>query len=351
MYHRIIQEDMAYICKTSSIPWEKLRNANILITGGTGLIGSTLIRGLIYANNERKLGLKIKAVVRSLDRVREVFEESEINNDCISFICKNLDVPFEIEDDIDYIIHGASPTASAYFTSNPVETIKAGIIGTMNLLELAVKKKVEGFLFLSSMEIYGKVDTENVLTEEKLGYINPLIIRSCYPETKRMSESITAAYAHEYDVKAMSIRLAQTFGPGVLYDDKRVFAMMARCAMNGENIQLLTKGNSKHPYLYTAQAVTAILTVLLNGKAGESYNAANPNTYCSIADMGKLVAEKLSDGKIEVVFAMDGDTSKFPDTSFLNLSIDAITSLGWKAEGDLEYIFRRMIEVMKSERK
>lgn len=350
MPHKIIQEDMEYICKADNIQWDKLRNKTLLITGGTGLIGSTLIRGLLLANKERQLGLKIKLIVRSLERVKEVFEEAEASDECMSFICKDLDTPFDIEGDVDYIIHGASPTASAYFASHPVETIKAGIMGTMNLLELAVQKKSEAFLFLSSMEIYGKVTTEEILTEDKLGYVDPLTIRSCYPETKRMSEALTASYAHEYGIRAMNIRLAQTFGPGVLYDDQRVFAMMARCAMNGENIQLLTKGKSKHPYLYTAQAATAILTVLLSGQAGKSYNAANPDTYCSIAEMGEMVAEKLCGGKIAVTFAENGDTSKYPDTTFLNLSIDAITALGWKPEGDLADIYRRMMEVMEAGR-
>ena len=169
MPHKIIQEDMEYICKADNIQWDKLRNKTLLITGGTGLIGSTLIRGLLLANKERQLGLKIKLIVRSLERVKEVFEEAEASDECMSFICKDLDTPFDIEGDVDYIIHGASPTASAYFASHPVETIKAGIMGTMNLLELAVQKKSDAFLFLSSMEIYGKGTTEEILTEDKLG--------------------------------------------------------------------------------------------------------------------------------------------------------------------------------------
>lgn len=350
MSHRIIQEDMEYICNAAYIPWDKLKGRTILITGGTGLIGSTVIRGLLLANKKKDLDLKIKVIVRSPDRVKEVFDDSEAENECLSFICKDLDTPFEIDGDVDYIIHGASPTASAYFASHPVETIKAGIMGTLNLLDLAVKKKTEAFLFLSSMEIYGKITSEDILTEDKLGYIDPVVIRSCYPETKRMSESLTASYASEYGVRAMSIRLAQTFGPGVLYDDKRVFAMMARCAMKGEDIQLLTKGQSKHPYLYTAQAATAILTVLLRGEAGKSYNASNPDTYCSIAEMGEFVAERFGGGKISVTFAENGDVSKYPDTSFLNLSVDAITGLGWKPEGDLAYMYERMMEVMETGR-
>lgn len=346
MLHKIIQEDMEYICNSESIPWEKLRNKTVMITGGTGLIGSTLIRGLVFANNAKKLGLNIIALVRSMERVKEVFSDEEIAEDCIEFTICSLDAPIECEKKADYIIHGASPTASAFFAAHPVETIKAGLDGTINLLDYAVKNNSDAFLFLSSMEIYGKVETEDKLTEDKLGYINPTIIRSCYPETKRMCEAISASYASEYGIRAMNIRLAQTFGPGVLYDDKRVFAMMARCAMKGENILLQTKGMSRHPYLYTAQAVTAILCVLLNGEAGKSYNAANPDTYCSIAEMGEMVAEKIGGGKICVEFAENGDTSKYPDTSYLNLSVDELEKLGWHYDGDLMYLYERMIQTM-----
>lgn len=345
----VMREDMEYICNAEYIPWEKLTNKTIVITGGTGLIGSTLIRGLIFANSEKNLGIKIIALVRSLERAGEVFTDEEIAEECVEFRVCDLDLPISIEENADFIIHGASPTASAFFASHPVETIKTGLNGTLNLLDLAVQKNSEAFLFLSSMEMYGKIQTEEPLTEDKLGYIDPTVIRNCYPETKRMCEALAASYSAEYNIRAMSLRLAQTFGPGVLYNDKRVFAMMARCAMKSEDILLQTKGQSRHSYLYTAQAVTAILCVLLNGTGGKSYNAANPETYCSIAEMGEMVAEKIGGGKIKVTFAENGDVSKYPDTSFLNLSIDAIKKLGWYPVGDLMYLYDRMICAMDSE--
>lgn len=347
---QIIQQDMEYICQAEYIPWDKLKNKTILITGGTGLIGMTLIKGLLYANHSRNLNLHILALVRSLEKVKAVFSESETADSCIEFRCCELDKPITLEQHVDYIIHGASPTASAYFVSHPVETIKTGISGTMQLLDIAAEQKADGFLFLSSMEVYGKVATEETLTEDVLGFINPLSVRSCYPETKRMCEALAASYAKEYSIRAMSIRLAQTFGPGIPYQDNRVFAMMARCAIEGENILLQTKGQSRHPYLYTAQAVTAILCVLLCGEAGESYNAANEDTYCSIAEMGEMVAEEFGKGKIRVTFAENGDVSKYPETTFWKLSADKLMNLGWRPEKDLKYIFERMIEVMKMEK-
>ncbi|SEH75009.1 Nucleoside-diphosphate-sugar epimerase [Ruminococcus flavefaciens] len=340
MNEKFFQEDLNNICDSDSFSWQDLKEKTIFVTGGTGLIGMTLINAIDHSNKHYGLNCKVIALVRDVAKAKSLLPDS------VEFITGSVENVTEIPQDIDYIVHAACPTASAFMVSNPVEVINASVLGTVNLINLA-KEKGAAFLYLSSMEVYGKVDTEDKLDENKLGYINPLVIRSCYPESKRMCEAIVAAYAHEYGVRACSLRLAQTFGPGISIDDKRVFAMMARCAMNGENIVLLTKGESRHPYLYTADAVTAILTVLLKGKSGQSYNAANPDTYCSIYEMGEMVASEIADGKIKVEVADNGDTSKYPDTSFLNLDVKAIEDLGWSATVDLKEMYVRMMESMK----
>ena len=191
------------------------------------------------------------------------------------------------------------------------------------------------------------MDSEIALDERTLGKIDLERTRSCYPESKRMCEMICTSYAEEYGVPAMSIRLAQTFGPGVDPGDRRVFAMMTRNAIAGEDIVLATKGTSRHPYLYTAQAVTAILTVLLSGGPGETYNAANPATYCSIFEMGEMVAEKIAGGKISVRVDENGDASRYPAPSFLNMDISRISRLGWRPDHDLVWMYRRLERYMR----
>lgn len=344
--NKIFCEDMEYINVSDFIPWKKLKNKTVLVTGGTGLIGSTLISALLFANDRRALNLHIIAIVRNTTNAAKQFAKQMAVSTALTLIEGSVENLPEMNAQIDYIIHGACPTSSSFFINNPVEIIQTSVIGTMGLLELARKQKSEGFLYLSSMEAYGEVHTEELLKEDMLGYVNPLITRSCYPESKRMCEAICNAYAAEYAVPATGIRLAQTFGPGVAYNDTRVFAMMARCAMNKEDILLQTKGTSRHSYLYTAQAVTAILTVLLKGKAGMVYNAANPDTYCSIYEMGEMVAKELGNGEIAVKIAADGDVSKYPAPSFLNLDVTAIRELGWEPSGGLKRMYERMIFCM-----
>ncbi|MCM1386972.1 MAG: NAD(P)-dependent oxidoreductase [Bacillus sp. (in: Bacteria)] len=344
------QRDLELLCQQEYIPWELLRNKNILVTGATGLIGSTMIKALAYVNRTRQLDIKILAPVRSLERAGTQFAQLLQDTDELIFMEGTVERLPTIAYPVHYIIHGASPTASEYFITKPVETIKTAVIGTINLLELAKEKKVESFVYLSSMEIYGAPRSEDKLTEQDLGYINPLIVRNCYPEAKRQCESLCASYADEFDVRCMSIRLAQTFGPGVGREDVRVFAEFARCAREGKDIVLLTDGGSKRCYLYTFDAVSAILTVLLKGEKGKAYNAANPETYCSVLEMADKVAQELSKEKIAVKFADNKERSlKFPPPHFYNLDIDELLKLGWKPTKNLLEMYQNMMCTMEGE--
>lgn len=345
MVNAILKEDAEVVLNDQCIEWEKLRNSRILITGATGLICSNLVRILIYANERLSLGLTICCLVRDLKKTETIFRE-EKDSSALHFIEGSIEEPLGTEIRFDYIIHGASPTASSFFVNNPVETMHTAICGTKNMLETARQHQVKGFLYLSSMEAYGTVRSEEKLNESDLGAVDLLNVRSCYPESKRVCEMMCTSYAKEYHVPAKSIRLAQTFGPGVSIDDSRVFAMMARCAIEHKNIVLLTKGESKHPYLYTADAVSAMLCVLLRGQAGETYNAANPQTYCSIYEMGQMVASKIGEGAIEVQIAESNEKLKYPSTSFLNLDIERLSSLGWSPQNTLEEMYVKMIKCM-----
>lgn len=343
---RVFLEDLNYICKGASIDWEDFADSRILITGGTGLIGSIIINALLYANRELKLNLQVVALVRNLKKAECLFGKYLKSQMPLYLVKGSIENIPLIEGKIDYVIHCACPTASDFFINKPVETIKTSVIGTINVLDFAKEKNAKGVVYLSSMEAYGEVGEEKPLSEDDFGYLNPTVIRNCYPEGKRMCESLCAAYAKEYGLRVMGIRLAQTFGPGVLLSDNRVFAMMARCAINMNDIILHTKGESKHSYLYTAEAASAIFIILSRGKSGEIYNAANPKTYCSIYEMGLVVAEQIACGKIKVRISGDKEKNKYPQTSYLNLNIKKIQKIGWEPYVDLVTMYKRMITTM-----
>ena len=124
----------------------------------------------------------------------------------------------------DYIIHAASQTSSKAFIETPVETVMTAVEGTVNMLEFARANNAKGFVYLSSMEVYGTPSTDEKIDEKHSTNLDTMSVRTCYPESKRMCESLCASYASEYGVPAMVVRLTQTFGPGVEYNDGRVFA-------------------------------------------------------------------------------------------------------------------------------
>lgn len=342
----VVDDDLGKISRAEFIPWDLLRNKKLLVTGGTGLIGSTLIKALLFADKAKHLGLQVLALVRDPNKARRMLgKESEQ----LHFLIGNVEQLPEISGDVDYIIHGASPTASLFFVEHPVETIRIAVEGTSKLLELARQKRVTGFIYLSSMEVYGAPHDDALIPESQGCTLDAMAVRSCYPIAKRLCENLCASYANEYGLPAKVVRLAQTFGPGVEKGDKRVFAEFARDAINGTDIVLQTAGTSKRMYLYTADAVSAILLVLLKGKAGEAYNAGNPATYCSIGEMAHMVAREIGGNciKVRISSKTDDVNRKFFPPHHLNLDIHKLLQLGWRSDITLKEMYLRMMDGMK----
>lgn len=341
----IFEEDRKYIATADCVSWELLRDSHILVTGATGLIGTTLIGGLMAYNEQNDGNILVLAHVRNAEKAQELFREY-IDQGWLKLIVGDIAEPVSLNDRVDYVVHGASVTSSRAFVDSPVETILTAVEGTKNLLKLACKKRVKGMVYLSSMEVYGVPADKEPLTEDKMGYLNPLAVRSSYSESKRMVENLCVAYACEYDVPVKIVRLTQTFGPGVAVDDGRVFAEFARCAMGGRNIRLQTEGKTKRMYLYTADAAVAILTVLTRGEDAEAYNAANAGTYCSIREMAELVAETLGSGNCRVVTEIpDTPNTSYNPTMEIYMDMSKLEALGWHAEKNLREMYERMTAV------
>ena len=345
----VFREDMEYIADVPFLLWEDMRGKTVLITGGTGLLGFNLISALSYAALHREIPLRILALIRDEERAKARFRELLAAGAPLSFLHGDLTNIPRIEENIDYVIHGASPTASCYFAEHPVETIRENLTGAISLLEMAREKQIQSFLFLSSMEVYGALHSREKVDELHESFVNTMQPRSSYPEVKRMIESLCCSYAAEYGVPAKVIRLTQTFGAGVHQNENRVFAQFMRSALRGEDIVLKTKGGTEHSYLYTADAVTAILSVLLCGKNGEAYNAANEAAYCSIREMAECVAhlpivqEKCGSPVGVVIREDEKSASVYPPELYMNLDTSKLYGLGWKYSVSLEAMFERMI--------
>jgi len=323
-------EDLEKINQTEYIDWRLIEGKTVFITGATGLVGYALVSLLLYHNISCDNKITIIALVRDLDKAQARF--AGMMSQELQFVVGTVEKTPQIYGRIDYILHGAAPTASAYFVEHPVETINVIVQGTENMLNLAKEKQAK-LVFLSSMEVYGASKDEKLLSENIGIDMDSMALRSSYPYAKRMAECLCSAYAHEYGIDVIVLRLAQTFGPGIAKDDQRVFAQFARCVAENKDIVLLTDGSTKRMYLYVMDAVGAILCGALCGKVGEAYNVADKNSYCSIREMAEMVAHKLANDRIRVVMKLDGDVSKYPPSIRLKLDTAKIEQLGWYPAG------------------
>lgn len=325
MIDDIFLEDIKKINENPYIQWELFKDKTLFVTGATGLIGTTFIYGIDFANTVRNLNIKIIALVRDIDKAQERFQKLQKKSHFHLILGTVEHLPL-IDGPIDYIVHAASKTASREFINHAVETIKTTVLGTIQILELA-KEKAAKAVFLSSMEVYGNPEKGHTLTENEIGAMSPLNLRNSYPIGKIMAESLCCAYAAEYNVDVSIIRLAQTYGMGKNDKDVRVFAYFANCIRENKDIVLKTKGESERCYLHTNDAVSAILVVLAKGTSGQAYNAADEDTYCSIAEMARKMADA---NGIKVKFDIQDEAANgFPQTVYLKLNTTELKNLGW----------------------
>lgn len=329
-------DDLAQLC-----------GKRILITGATGLIGQNLIKKLLAWNQKTEVPIKIIAVVRDREKAEKLF--GFCNQAYLKYLVSDICELKPQSLGVDFIVHAASQTSSKDFIAKPVETIFTALNGLKNILELARVNQILGMVYLSSMEVYGTPVTNEKIDERHSSNLDTMAVRSCYPESKRMCENLCVSYISEYGLPVMVVRLTQTFGPGVQYHDERVFAEFARCVIERKNIVLNTRGETRRNYLYTEDAVNAILTVLLKGQPGEAYNAANEETYCSIYEMACFVAKNCSKGEIQVIIHEQEDITKMGYAPALNMNLDTtkLKTLGWKADTGLKTMYDSMIEDMR----
>ena len=333
----MIEEDLKNISGT--LEEFEIHNKTFFITGATGLVGSVIVKAILY---NKKLNNQVIAFVRNEEKANRILGADQQN---LKLCVGDVNLPISCNESVDYIIHTASETKSKNMVTRPVETLWTSVNGTKNVLDFAVEKKAKGVVYLSSMEVYGITDSEKQqIKEDDLGYIDVSNIRSCYPESKRLSENMCACYASEYGLNVISARLAQTFGAGVSKEESRVFAQFAKSAINGEDIVLHTEGKSYGNYVYLADAVRGIFTLLAKGERGQAYTIVNPSTTMQIREMAGMVAHDLADDKIKVVFDIpEGNKFGYAPDVTMHLNADKMEGLGWKPRYGLLDMYKRMI--------
>lgn len=316
-----------------------LADARFMITGATGLIGSILVRCLLALDK----GIIITIPVRNKEKAVAMYGTEASGMSIVE--CGLMEYCTSLDEEYDYIIHCASPTAGKYMNEHPVETYELAVETTRALLQYARKHTIKGMVYVSSLEYYGQNFDDQIITEDFQGYVDATSARSSYPMGKRAAEYLCASYSLEYGIPVKVARLTQTFGAGVAADDNRVFAQFARSVMAGTDIILHTTGESAKPYCYTTDCASAILTILLKGANGEAYNVANQDTYINIRSMSEFLRDNFNP-QIKVAVEEHPEMGYAPVTK-LHLSSEKLMALGWKPQYELKEMFRRLMGGMK----
>lgn len=346
MNSEILAEDLEYIVSAPNIDWRVFKDQTVLITGANGFLPAYMVETLLYLNNLQQLNIRVLALVRNIDKARKRFEH-HLKNTYLQLINQDVSERIYVKEDIHYIVHAASQASPKYYGSDPVGTLKANVLGTYNLLELAREKKVSSFLFFSSNEIYGTVPVEqNPQNEETRGYLDPCAVRSCYAESKRMGENMCVSWHHQYGVKAKMVRIFHSFGPGITLDDGRVFGDFVRSVVEGKDIVLNSDGAAQRAFCYVSDATRAFFTVLLKGEDGEAYNMGNPNNELSILELAKLLISLYPEKEIEIIMNNPRNQDGYIRSPLSRglPDISKIKELGWNPQIDVREAFRRTIE-------
>lgn len=323
-----------------------LYKTNIAVTGATGMIGSHVVKQLLQKEEE----ITVVAFVRNMDKAKEVFSDY-IHDVHLIIQVQDICEPIMYKGDIDFVVHAAGVTGgSKQHIDIPLRTINTAIQGTTNTLEFAREKESKGYVYLSSLEIYGKVDQSvNLIVETSGGYIDTMNVRSSYSESKRICECICAAYAKQYGLRTMVARLTATFGPGVSYNDGRVFAEFARSIIEEKDIVLKSTGETVRNYCDVADCADALILLLENGESGEAYNIANSDTEISIIDLAKRFVKLFPEAGTSVSIDTSVDATKFGYNAVLKtvLGSNKIQQIGWKPKYSLDETIVRLVESMK----
>lgn len=345
-FNKIIREDLQTIYN-SSIDWSKFYNKTILITGANGFLPAYLVETFLYLNfvNPNN-NVKVVALVRNIDNAKTRFRDyKDVPN--LEFILQDVSDPIRLSKKIDYIIHAASQASPKYYGLDPVGTLKANVLGTINLLNLATYNKIESFLYFSSSEVYGELDASQIpINENTFGFVNPTSVRACYPESKRMGENICVSYYHQYEVPTKIVRPFHTYGPGMKLDDGRVYADFVSDILRNRNISIHSDGSAIRAFCYLTDATIAFIKVLLEGENGEAYNVGNPNEEYSILELAETLVHLYPEKKLKIFKQINKKDSGYLKSPLTHNTpnISKINQLNWFPLVTVQEGFKRTIQ-------
>ena len=303
----------------------------VLVTGGAGFIGSHLCELLVKANHEvicldnYFTGSK-KNVYPLLDRPGfEVMRHDIIN-------------PIDLE--VDQIYNLACPASPVFYQFNPVRTIQANVLGVTNMLELAKRTKAR-ILQASTSEVYGD-PTIHPQREDYWGNVNPIGVRSCYDEGKRVAEALMMDYHRQFGVDIRIVRIFNTYGPRMALNDGRVVSNFIVQALQGEDITIYGKGEQTRSFCYVSDLVAGLIAMMNVADFRGPVNLGNPGEFTILSLAEKVI--KMTTSPSKLVFRdlpSDDPVRRKPDIGL------AKEKLGWAPTIDIDAGLVRTIEYFR----
>ena len=307
---------------------------NILITGGAGFVCSHLADTLFEKNHN--LILLDNLLTGNKNNIEHLLDHKNVN-----FIQHDVQDHIDISEEIDFIFHFASAASPIAYQENPVNTLKAGSIGTINTLGLA-KVKNAAYLLASTSEIYGDPEV-SPQSEEYWGNVNPNGERSMYDEAKRFAEAATATYSRTYNLQTKVVRIFNTYGPRMQLNDGRVVTNFIVQALKGENITVYGDGSQTRSFSYVQDTVNGIVS-LMESEHNDVFNIGNPTEITINELASKIIEITNSNSKlINKDLPQDDPKQRKPDIT------KAKTLLNWEPKVKLEDGLTKTIDWVSSQ--
>ena len=337
--HYIIESDILRILE-DDLPWGKLKDSNILITGSNGVLASYIVYVLVGANRRFKLNATINALCRSKNKAERRFADYLLENNFNIFyqdVCDDIDDRYKS----DIIIHAASPANPRICSIHPYDVIRANVLASNNLIEKCKKWGTKEFCFFSSSAVYGYSSPLQGITEEYRGYIDFTNCKDVYALSKQMCEMMMISAERECECMMKTIRPFVVYGPGESYSHKKCLTDFMKNCISDENIIIKSSGEAVRSYVYISDAVRAFFYILLKGDKG-AYNIASESSVYNIREVADIFS-KISGAKLE--YKMDNVTSYIQtQTNVMVGKTEKLNRLGWREKISFEEGIKRTLQ-------
>lgn len=308
---------------------------DVLVTGGAGFIGSNLCRKLL--NMGKKVFCIDNLSSGYLENIEDLNKEEKF-----LFLEHDIITPIDIK--VGQIYNFACPASPSYYQKNPIATIQTNVIGSMNLLDLAVKNNAR-ILQASTSEIYGN-PLVHPQTETYFGNVNPIGIRACYDEGKRMAETLFFDYKRFYGIDTRVIRIFNTYGPGMSVSDGRVIPNFCNQALNNEDITIYGDGKQSRSFCYIDDLIDGMIKVMeYEGVLETPINLGSMNEITVYELAEEIIRQTESKSKISFnPLPSDDPVRRKPDICL------ADEFLNWKPKVTLQEGIRKVMEYYKEQK-